>query len=529
MAENNNNNNTGKKSFVAGAAILGVAGLITKLLGAVFRIPLANIIGASGMAYYQTAYPVYVMLLMVSTTGLPTAISRMVAERRAVGQYYEAHRVFKISFKLMLALGLVTGIGLFVLAPAICRFQMEPDAVYAMRATAPALILCPMMSCFRGFFQGRKTMTPTAVSQIAEQFFRVGLGLFLAYLLLKIDAPHAAAGASFGATAGALFGFIAVYIVYLKKKNEIVGEFTDKTPVKTTKEIFKEILIIAVPITIGAGIMPIMNWIDTLVVKRRLLAIGYSNEVARTMFGELSGLAAPIINFPNVFTSAVCMSLVPVITDAFKREDHDFIRENASLSLRYSAIIIMPCAAGLVTLAQPIMKLLYPRQLESAVAAAPCLAIYAVGMIFLSTTQATNGVLQGIGKQMIPVTSLLAGAIVKFIATFTLTGIPSLNVKGAAFGSLLANLTAATCNLIAVKRFTGFKIDWILSCIKPLASSVVMAGFVLGAFKVASLKFGNTISTFIGIMVGVVIYVLMVFITKTITFAELKKMLKRGK
>ena len=527
MLENNEKNS--KKSFVAGAAVLGIAGLITKLLGAVFRIPLANIIGASGMAYYQTAYPVYVMLLMVSTTGLPTAISRMVAERRAVGQYHEAHRVFSISFKLMLALGLITGVGLFILAPSICRFQLEPEAVYAMRATAPALILCPMMSCFRGFFQGRKTMAPTAISQVAEQFFRVGLGLFLAYLLLKIDAPHAAAGACFGATAGGLFGFLAVYIIYLKKKDEVFGEFVDTAPIKTTKEIFKEILSIAVPITIGAGIMPIMNWIDTLVVKRRLLAIGYSNEVARTMFGELSGLAAPIINFPNVFTSAVCMSLVPVITDAFKKGDEDFIRENASLSLRYSAIIIMPCAAGLVCLAEPVMKLLYPRQLESAVAAAPCLAIYAVGMIFLSTTQATNGVLQGIGKQIIPVTSLAAGAIVKFIATFILTGIPLLNVKGAALGSLLANLTAAACNLIAVKRFTGFKIDWVLTCIKPLASSVVMAGFVLGAYRIASMKFGNTISTFMGILAGVVIYVLMVLITKTITPSELKKMLKRGK
>lgn len=521
--------NNGKKSFVAGAAILGVAGLITKLLGAVFRIPLANIIGASGMAYYQTAYPVYVMLLMISTTGLPTAISRMVAERRAVGQYHEAHRVFAISFKLMLSIGVVTGIGLFIFAPAICNFELEPEAVYAMRATAPALILCPMMSCFRGFFQGRKTMTPTAVSQVAEQFFRVGLGLFLAYLLLKIDAPHAAAGASCGASVGGLFGFIAVYIVYLKKKPEIVGEFEDTTPLKTTKEILKEILVIAVPITIGAGIMPIMNWIDTLVVKRRLLAIGYSDEVARTLFGELSGLAAPIINFPIVFTMAVCMSLVPVITDAFKKGDNDFIKENASLSLRYSAVIIMPCAAGMVVLAEPIMKLLYPRQIASAISAAGCLAIYAIGMIFLSTTQATNGVLQGIGKQMIPVRSLAAGAVVKLIATFVLTGIPAINVKGAAVGSLLANATAATLNIIAVKKYTGFKVDWMLSCVKPFVSSLIMGAFAFMAYKLASFKFGNTISTFIAILAGVVIYVIIVLLTKTVTIDELKKIIKRGK
>ena len=160
-------------------------------------------------------------------------------------------------------------------------------------------------------------MAPTAVSQVIEQFFRVGLGLFLAGLLFKIDAPHAAAGASFGASAGALFGLLAVVFVYVKQKPTIEAEFLDRTPIKKNGELFKEILIIAIPITRGAGIMPILNWIDTLVVKRRLLAIGFSSEIARSMFGELTGMASPIINFPVVFSQAVCMSLVPVITDAF--------------------------------------------------------------------------------------------------------------------------------------------------------------------------------------------------------------------
>ncbi len=522
-------NKVQKKTFVLGAAILGAAGLITKLLGAVFRIPLTNIIGADGMGYYQIAYPVYVMLLTISTSGLPTAISRMVAERRAAEEYYEAHRVFSLAFKLMFGIGAVTGIGLFVFAPQICNFEMEPDAVFAMRATAPALVLCPMMSCMRGFFQGRKTMTPTAVSQVVEQLFRVGLGLFLANLLFRIDAPHAAAGASFGASAGALFGFAAIGFVYFKQKPSIESEFIDKTPIKKNSELFKEILVIAIPITIGAGIMPILNWIDTLVVKRRLLAIGFSGEAARSMFGELTGMASPIINFPIVFSLAVCMSLVPVITDAFKKEDMDFVRENAALSIRYAALIILPCAGGMIALAKPIMTLLYPRQPDSALSAAGCLKIYAVGMVFLALIQAMTGVLQGIGKQNIPVRNLCAGALVKLAATYILTGIPQINVKGAAMGTVLAYVVAALLNYSAVKKYTDFKLDFVLGIAKPFASAVIMTAFAYLVYWAARHVMGNTLATLAAIACGVVIYAVLILLTGAIRIDELKKMLKRGK
>lgn len=518
-----------KKTFVFGAAVLGIAGLVTKLLGAVFRIPLTNIIGADGMGYYQTAYPVYVMLLTISTSGLPTAISKMVAERRAENQYYEAHRVFSLAFKLMMCIGVVCGVGLFVFAPQICNFEMEPDAVYALRATAPALILCPMMSCMRGFFQGRKTMVPTALSQVIEQFFRVGLGLFLAGLLFKIDAPHAAAGASFGASAGALFGLISVVFLYIKQKPAIESEFIDKTPLRRNSELLKEILIIAVPITVGAGIMPILNWIDTLLVKRRLLEIGFSGEIARSMFGELTGMASPIINFPAVFSQAVCMSLVPIITDAYKRNDLDFVRENASLSIRYASLVILPCAGGMIALSKPIMMLLYPRQLDSAVSAAACLKIYAVGMVFLAAIQAMTGVLQGIGKQIIPVRNLFIGAVVKFAATYILTGIPAVNVKGAAIGTALAYLVAAVLNYIAVRRYTDFKPDVTLAFVKPLASAAIMSAFAYLTYWAAKHIWGNTLSSLAAIAAGVAVYLVLILLTGSIRLEEIKNMIKRGK
>lgn len=522
-------NKNKSKTFVLGAAILGVAGLITKLLGAVFRIPLTNIIGASGMAYYQTAYPVYVMLLMISTSGLPTAISRMVAERRAREKFFEAHRVFKVSFAFMSLLGAVTGIGLFVFAPRICELQLEPDAVHAMRATAPALIFCPIMSCFRGFFQGRRTMAPTALSQVVEQLFRVGLGLALAHYFLRTDVAHAAAGASFGATAGAFFGLFAIVLLYLKKKNEIFEEFETRLFEKSNFELLFEILTIAIPITLGASIMPILNWIDTLIVKRRLLAIGYEDALARRLFGELSGMAAPIINFPMVFTQAVCMSIVPVVTDAYKRNDSEFLKHNTALGLRYAFIIILPCAAGMIVLSKPIMMLLYPRQLESAVSAASCLAIYAVGMVFLSAIHALTGILQGIGKHKIPVINLFIGAVIKTFATYILTGIPFINVRGAAIGTVLAYFVAAYLNFRAAVKYTDARVDMALSVGKPLLSAVIMAPIAWLVYKAAVYDLGNTVSTLLAIAAGALVYALMVFVTGAISSEDIEAVPRLGR
>ena len=520
MSEENNV----KKTFVAGAALLGVAGVLVKLLGVFFTIPLGNIIGADGLGYYQTAYPMYILMLTVSSSGLPTAISRMIAERRSTGDYYEANRVFRISFKVMAALGLATAVIVYIFAPWITKLQGEPDAVYALRTTVPALLLCPVMSCYRGYFQGRKSMGPTAVSQVVEQVFRVGIGLALAYLLLPRGKAHAAAGGSFGASAGALFGLIAVLFVFVRHRPVMVAEIREsgRKPIQPTSGIVRDLFAIAIPITIGACIMPILNWIDTLIVKNVLVDIvGYTDAAARSLYGELSGMAAPIINFPQVLTQAICLSLVPVITDAFKRDDMDFVRKNSALGMRYAALIGLPCSIGMIVLARPIMQLFYSSQPESIANASACLAYYAVGLFFLAAVHALTGVLQGIGKQGIPVKNLFIGAVVKVAVTYFLTRMPAINVKGAAIGTTCAYIVACWLNLKAVRRYSGMKLDPGLMFIRPLISSAVMGAAAFAVYRVLSSRMGNAVSTLAAVFAGVVVYVIMVFVTRSIRMDEL--------
>ena len=189
-------------------------------------------------------------------------------------------------------------------------------------------------------------MGPTALSQVVEQVFRVGIGIGLCMILSRIGLAEGAAGASFGASAGALFGLIAVMFRFVQNKPKMLKEISEsgRKPIQPMRGIVMDLLAIAIPITIGAAIMPILNGIDTVIVKNRLLALGYNDTVARTLYGELSGLASPIINVPQVLTQAIALSLVPVISDAFRRDDMDFVRKNSALGLRYSSLVGLPCS-----------------------------------------------------------------------------------------------------------------------------------------------------------------------------------------
>ncbi len=514
-----------------GAVILGIAGIIIKVMGAFFRIPLANLIGDKGMGYYQTAYPIYVLFLTLATAGIPIAISKMVSERVAVDHHYEAYRVFRVSFILLFSIGICSSAILFFGAGHIVNAIGNPGAKYAMMAIAPALLFVPMMAAYRGYFQGLQDMKPTATSQVVEQFFRVAAGLTLAYLLIAKGREFAAAGASFGATAGSITGLITVVGIYYFKKNGLKSDVERTYHVSTEKssQILAKIFMIAVPVTIGAAIMPIMNAIDVGIVMRRLQETGWTHEAANGLYGQLTGMAGPLINFPQVLTQAIAMSLVPAIAAAYKQRDMNFLNYNVRLGIRTAILIGLPCAFGLMTLSEPIMLLLYPFQKASAVSAAPCLFVMAFGVIFLSTVQTLTGVLQGLGRPMIPVVNLFIGAIVKVILTYTLTGVESINVKGAAIGTVAAYIIASSLNIIAVKRITGVKFDFVLTYVKPVASALVMSAAVWVSYRILFGFFGNALSTMLAVMIGAIVYCAMLFVTRSIKKEELKNLPKGGK
>lgn len=384
-----------------------------------------------------------------------------------------------------------------------------------------------------------QNMNPTAVSQVIEQLFRVAIGLTAAVLLVDTGLEYAAAGASFGATAGSIAGLVAVGAMYLFRRRSIDKGMSGKSgSEESTGKILLSILAIAVPITIGAAIMPIMNTIDVAIVIKRLTSSGFTPDAANSLYGQLTGMAGPLINFPQVLTQAIAMSLVPAVAAAYKRRESEFLRYNVELGLRTALLIGLPCALGLMVLAEPIMLMLYPAQKASAVSAAPSLFILSAGVVFLASVQTLTGVLQGIGRQLIPVKNLAIGALAKVIITYYLTAIPSVNIRGAALGTVCAYIIASLLNLMAVRKYTGARFDMNVTVVKPLISGLAMAASVYGSYRLLSVVAGgildsanmaNALATAISIVIGCLVYTVMLIATDAITSEELKLLPKGDK
>lgn len=513
-----------KKTFLIGAVILGVAGLLVQILGAIFRIPLANIIGPAGMGYYQTAYPLYVFLLVFSTNGAPAAISKMTSERLAVGRIRDAHRVFKLSFLLMAILGFAAFLAVFFGAESIVSTFGDPGAVLAMKAIAPALLVVPLMSVYRGYFQGMQNMGPTASSQLVEQGVRVAVGLSLAILWMKHGIEQAAAGATIGTSVGPLAGILILIFIYNKKRSKILASIEGdlSTDRETSKDILKTLLWIAIPITVGVSILPIINLGDLFILMKRLSSSGFSIEEANIMYGQLSGMAGPIINIPMALALSMALALVPAIASAKASGDLRLLDKNIQLGFRTAMIVGVPCSFGLIILAKPIMTLLYPLEMESAINASGSLAYLATGVIFLCVAQTMAGTLQGLGKPGVAVFGLLIGFAVKLLATYFLSGITALNMEGAAIASAMAYITIGLFNLWAVKRITGITFDRKLSVFKPVLAGVIM--FIASGvfYRIFDGILGNSLACVGAILVAGIVYILVLLKIKGITEEEIK-------
>ncbi len=518
------------KSLFKGAMILGIAGLIVKVMGAFFRIPLGNIIESEGMGYYSTSYTVYVSLLVISTAGFPTAISKLVSEKMALKDRKGAHRIFKISFMMLFIIGIITSFVLYFGAEfMVNNLFKNPKAYYSMRAIAPALFFVSLMSAYRGYFQGMQNMKPTAISQIIEQFFRVGLGLYLAIYFISEGKDIAAAGASFGATAGAFAGSLFMFLVYFLNRKYIKKSMKKQShefEEESTKQVIGKILNIAIPITIGAAVIPMMSLIDTSIVMRRLQSSGFSVVESSKLFGQLTGMAATLVNLPQVLTMAMAMSLVPLVSEYFIKKEVQAAKELTNMALKTSFLISMPAAFGLCSLSVPIMKMLFPKE---SVSAGHILLFLSFGIIFLCGIQVLTGIFQGMGYAHIPVKNLFIGGVLKIIVSYSLTGIKVLNVKGAAIGTITAYFVAFILNIRDMNKLMKIKIDLKESMLKSFIASFAMGVVCFITHKLLSFALSNTLSTIISISIGMLLYFILILKIKGITKEEIMKLPKGRK
>ncbi len=547
-----------QKSFVKGAAILSIAGLICRALGAVYRIPLTYILGSEGMAYYQYAYPVYNFLLVISSAGLPSAISKLVSAHIAKGDPAAGYRIFKTSWKILLVIGLATSAIMLGGSGLLAQMVGAPDARFSYMAIAPALFFVSLISAYRGYFQGQQRMTPTAVSQIIEQVGKLLVGFFLSQLFMSMmfeqareiavqqgianveeyarasALPYGAAGALLGVSVSELFAMLFMMVIYKAKGN--TARIRNKRPLENmggTMDVVKTILKVAIPITIGASIMPLASSIDSAMITRRLMAGGFEDVLARDMFGLLTGYILSIINMPAVITASLSMALVPAISAAHARRDKPKLKVTVQQGLKLAFLIGLPCFTGICALGTPIVHFLYAGSIGNTTALDPNIALelagnllscMSVSVFLLAIVQTTNGMLQGYGKTGIPVRSMFCGALTKVALNYVLISLPSINIYGAAISSAACYLVALLMNLHSLKRYSKQSPHPVHTILKPAIAALTMGGVVYALRLVLMADGYSRAKTILVIAAGIFVYALMLLLTRTITPADMQTM-----
>lgn len=509
-----------KQSLIKGTIILGVAGIVAKFLGLFFRWPLIMLIGDEGIGYYQMSYPLYTFFIAIAS-GMPVAISKMVSERNAVNDRQGSMEILKQAIILLLLLGGGFTLVLLVFSKQIVLFlRWDPKSYYSLIGIAMAPIFISIMSAFRGFFQGLQNMNPTAVSQIVEQIGRVVVGIGLAVILLPKGIEYSAGGAAFGAAAGGIFGGIYLIIKY----KSIKREFSQKLYLKDNL-VMEKLLMIAIPVSLGATVGTIMSLIDSIIVPQKLLQAGYSFREAAILYGQLTGKAFVIVNIPLTLSTALCASLVPIIAEKYVLKRYKEVMSGVQTAIKLSMVIGLPCFLGLFVLAPNVLNLLFPGHADGG----NILKYLSIAVPLIILSQTCTAILQGIGKYFIPVINLCIACVAKVIITYTLVCMPNINIYGAVIGTTVAYFIACILNVRSLKKKLKISINYYENMVKPAIASVIMIIAVEFMYNaVYNYTMSSKIACLIAILLGICIYLVLIVVLKIFRYDYIKNRVLRG-
>lgn len=508
-------------SLAKQAAILGMAGIIVRLIGFLYRIPLTYMIGDVGNGFYNIAFYIYTFFLIMSSAGLPTAISKIVSERVAVKRYYEAHNIFKVSMKIAIITGAFYMLILFFGAKYIANYLNAPDSKYAIQSLAPTVLIVSIMAVYRGYFQGLKTTRPTAISQLIEQIFNAIFSVLCAYFLVQISLPLGVAGGTMGTGIGAMFGLFILMYIYKVKKTKIYAVIK-KYPKKSKSEKYLGLLVIktAIPIIIGTAIFSITNLIDMKMVMARLEASNaFTNQEIVGLYGQLTGKYVALTNLPVAIATSLAVVSVPNISESFALKDFDTINYKVNFISKIAMLLCIPAGVGIYVLGDPILMFLFPSYPDGGI----LLKIGAISIIFLSLSQIFTGMLQGIGLLYVPALSALIGGLFKIPLNYYLIAMPDINVAGAVISTTICYIITSSINFGFLKSKTKVKFDIINNFIKPIISATVMGFVTYFTYEILYIATGiNYISLFVSIGLGALVYGIMLILVKGITKEESK-------
>jgi len=534
-----------KQTFLHGAALLAIATAVVKIIGAFYKIPLKMIIGDQGYGYFTTAYDIYAVLLMISTAGLPIAMSRMISQANSLGHANQVRQVYKTSRTIFLGLGIVSSLLMMVGCTWLADVLEQPDAWASILCLGPCALLMGIMSSYRGFFQGQENMRPTSNSQILEAVFKLIIGLAAAFAIMRVtgSVSLAAGGAILGVTVSCL-----VSVVYLQHKfRPAYRELpkTDEQP-RSFGATAKSLLAIAVPITIGSAGLQLLTVVETGLYMDRIVHLLETNRYTLSLISTLESeilaadpsvtagqlpnqiaaslkgiynFAQTVFNMPCSFIIPITASVLPAITSHLTLLNNRAVRSTEESAARVTGLLSLPCSVGLFILAGPVMGLLGGYSGEKLALAQQLMALLSVSIFLYAIIQYTNVVLQSHGLAHVPVVNMLLSGAVKLAVVYVLAGNPALGIVGVPIGTLLCYLSIAVMNLIAIAKMVPQKPQLLKNLLRPLPAAALMGAAVYGCYRllIGLSVSSNVLLCGIPIAVGVVVYFVCVVLFKAIT------------
>ena len=529
-------NSKKSSNFIVQGGILAIAGIITRIIGMIYRIPVNNIIGTEGNGYYSAAFQVYSIMLLISSYSLPLAVSKLVSARISKGQYKNAQRIFKGALLFSFITGGIVCILIFLGSNFFAtKIMSEPLSAIALRIFAPTLLIVAIMGVIRGYFQGMGTMVPTAVSQIVEQIVNAIVSILAATYLFHYGnkvadilrnesyAPaYGAAGSTLGTSVGALIGLVFLIIVLL-----LIGKTLHKQSLKdqTAKLesyhlIFRILLLTVVPVIFSTAIYNISDLLDNSIFNKIMIQKGFESTKA-SIWGTYSGEYKLLLNVPIALANAMSASTVPALSKYIALGNRKVVKKGISSAMRFTMFIAFPCAVGLGVLALPIMSMLFREGYDLA---AKLMQMGCINIVFFSISTLSNGILQGINKMKIPVRNAILSLIVHLAILFLFLQYLNWGIYSVVIANIVFSLMMSILNHLSIRKYLHYKQEMVRTFLLPAVSSVIMGIIIYGVYYLLHLKLSNIISTLVSILLGALVYFITIIKLKGLREEELLTM-----
>ncbi len=543
--------------FLQGALILAGANFLVKIIGALFKVPLYNLIGEDGSGIFNVAYQIYTFMFIIATAGFPIAVSKMVAESIARGDEYDARRIFQTATFLLGIIGIIGSTVLYTFAETLANFLGNGDSALGIKVIAPGVFFVSLVSAYRGYFQGKQNMFPTAGSEVVEAGGKLLIGIAAAAAIMSVRATshipgasfpeniftshertvYSATGAIFGVTAGTFLALVLMLIIYSSKERKI--KTVPSKEIRPRKDILGNLVKIAIPITIGASVSSLTSLVDLATIMNRLVVnpdvfdsyahlfaegtefarkaveegwegITLLQKKANSLYGVYTGQAQTMFNLPLTIVVGLSMSIVPAISTALAEKNFKDAQTMTRSVLKITSIFALPCAVGFFVLAEPILRILY-----SDANGYMLLGKLAFAVPFVALVSVSNSVLQSYGKVYYPVFNMLIGGVVKVLMNYTL--IPVWGIDAAPLATTACYGIIAVLNFFCIMYKLKVKINPFDMILRPLCASVVMGAIVAVLYRgISGVIPFSRIVTIAAIGLGAIVYLVAVLLVKAL-------------